>query len=48
MSIRIKLLLSCTGMLVISLLMFVLAASLFTIAATGDIHSFRDFYKVYY
>ncbi|WP_289138533.1 HAMP domain-containing sensor histidine kinase [uncultured Brevibacillus sp.] len=48
MSIRIKLLLSYTGMLVISLLVFVLTASLFTIAATGDIHSFRDFYKVHY
>ncbi|MDH6352822.1 MULTISPECIES: cell wall metabolism sensor histidine kinase WalK [Brevibacillus] len=48
MSIRVKLLLSYTGMLVISLLMFFLAASLFTIAATGDIHSFRDFYKVHY
>lgn len=48
MSIRIKLLLSYTGMLVMSLLMFALTASLFTIAATGDIHSFRDFYKVHY
>ncbi|KIV55946.1 histidine kinase [Aneurinibacillus migulanus] len=48
MSIRIKLLLSYTGMLIISLLVFVLTASLFTIAATGDIHSFRDFYKVHY
>lgn len=48
MSIRIKLLLSYTGMLVISLLMFFVAASLFTIAATGDINSFRDFYKVHY
>nr|WP_202128570.1 HAMP domain-containing sensor histidine kinase [Paenibacillus dendrobii] len=35
-------------MLVVSLLVFVLTASLFTIAATGDIHSFRDFYKVHY
>ncbi|KQL45008.1 histidine kinase [Brevibacillus choshinensis] len=48
MSIRIKLLLSYTGMLVISLLMFGLTAGLFTIAATGDIHSIRDFYKVHY
>ncbi|OIA98582.1 two-component sensor histidine kinase [Paenibacillus sp. LC231] len=48
MSIRIKLLLSFTGMLVISLLVFVLTASLFTIAATGDIHGIRDFYKVHY
>ncbi|MGE7824004.1 ATP-binding protein [Paenibacillus sp. NPDC093718] len=48
MSIRIKLLLSYTGMLVISLLVFVLTASLFTIAATGDIHGIRDFYKVHY
>ncbi|WP_136605571.1 sensor histidine kinase [Paenibacillus dokdonensis] len=48
MSIRIKLLLSYTGMLVISLLVFILTASLFTIAATGDIHSFRDFYNVHY
>ncbi|MED1725640.1 hypothetical protein [Brevibacillus parabrevis] len=43
MSIRVKLLLSYTGMLVISLLMFFLAASLFTIAATGDIHSLQAF-----
>lgn len=48
MSIRIKLLLSYTGMLVISLLVFVLTASLFTIAATGDVHGIRDFYKVHY
>ncbi|RKN85393.1 sensor histidine kinase [Paenibacillus ginsengarvi] len=48
MSIRIKLLLSFTGMLVISLLMFVLSAALFTIAFTGDIRGVRDFYKVHY
>ncbi|SEM62558.1 His Kinase A (phospho-acceptor) domain-containing protein [Paenibacillus sp. cl141a] len=48
MSIRIKLLLSFTGMLVISLLVFVLTASLFTVAATGDIRGVRDFYKVHY
>lgn len=48
MSIRIKLLLSYTGMLVLSLLIFALAAGLFTIAATGDLHSIRDFYKVHY
>lgn len=48
MSIRIKLLLSYTGMLIISLLVFALAAGLFTVAATGDIHSIRDFYKVHY
>lgn len=48
MSIRLKLLLSYTGMLVISLLMFFLTAVLFTVAATGDLHSFRDFYKVHY
>ena len=44
MSIRIKAL-SYTGMLVISLLVFVLTASLFTIAATGDVHGIRDFIK---
>ncbi len=48
MSIRIKLLLSYTGVLLISLLVFVMTASLFTIAATGDVHSLRDFYKVHY
>jgi signal transduction histidine kinase len=48
MSIRIKLLLSYTGMLVISLLMFALTAGLFTIASTGDIRSVREFYKVHY
>lgn len=48
MSIRLKLLLSYTGMLVISLLMFFLTAVLITIATTGDLHSFRDFYKVHY
>ncbi|KOP68597.1 histidine kinase [Bacillus sp. FJAT-18019] len=48
MSIRIKLLLSFTGMLVISLLVFVFTACLFTIATTGDIHGVRDFYKVHY
>lgn len=39
---------SFTGMLVISLLVFVLTACLFTIATTGDIHGVRDFYKVHY
>lgn len=48
MSIRLKLLLSYTGMLVISLLMFAVTAGLFTIATTGDIRGFRDFYKVHY
>ncbi|MPY17262.1 sensor histidine kinase [Paenibacillus glucanolyticus] len=48
MSIRIKLLLSYTGLLVLSLLVFVLIAGLFTIAATGDIRDIRDFYKVHY
>jgi signal transduction histidine kinase len=47
-SIRLKLLLSYTGMLVISLLMFAVTAGLFTIATTGDIRGFRDFYKVHY
>jgi signal transduction histidine kinase len=35
-------------MLVISLLMFAVTAGLFTIATTGDIRGFRDFYKVHY
>lgn len=48
MSIRLKLLLSYTGMLVITLLMFFLTAILITIATTGDLHSLRDFYKVHY
>ncbi|OME67982.1 two-component sensor histidine kinase [Paenibacillus odorifer] len=48
MSIRIKLLLSYTGMLVVSLLIIVMTAALFTIASTGDVHSLRDFYKVHY
>jgi signal transduction histidine kinase len=48
MSIRIKLLLSYTGMLLISLLMFFLTAILFTTAITGDMNSFKNFYKVHY
>ncbi|UVI30198.1 sensor histidine kinase [Paenibacillus spongiae] len=48
MSIRIKILLSFTGMLVISLLFILLTASLYTIASTGDVQSFRDIYKVHY
>jgi len=48
MSIRIKMLLSFTSMLVISLLFIFLTASLYTIAATGDLQSFRDIYKVHY
>ncbi|MFF2480054.1 ATP-binding protein [Paenibacillus sp. NPDC058071] len=48
MSIRIKLLLSFTSMLVISLLFILLTASLYTIASTGDLQSFRDIYKVHY
>lgn len=35
-------------MLVISLLFILLTASLYTIAATGDLQSFRDIYKVHY
>lgn len=35
-------------MLIISLLVVVVTAGLFTIAATGDIHGIRDFYKVHY
>jgi len=48
MSIRVKLLLSFTGMLIVSLLVVVLTASLFTVTATGDIRGIRDFYKVHY
>lgn len=48
MSIRIKLLLSYTGMLLVSLLVVALTAGLFAITATGDVRSFRDFYKVHY
>lgn len=48
MSIRIKMLLSFTGMVVISLLFVLFTASLYTIAATGDLQSFRDIYKVHY
>lgn len=48
LSIRLKLLLSYTGMLIISLLVVVVTAGLFTIAATGDIHGIQDFYKVHY
>ncbi|RAV21236.1 sensor histidine kinase [Paenibacillus contaminans] len=48
MSIRLKLLLSYTGMLVISLVMFVVTALLFTVVSTGDIRNFRDFYKLHY
>ncbi|WP_391574141.1 HAMP domain-containing protein, partial [Cohnella sp.] len=48
MSIRIKLLLSYTGMLLVSLLVVALTAALFAVTVTGDIRSFRDFYKVHY
>ncbi|SFT27300.1 cell wall metabolism sensor histidine kinase WalK [Paenibacillus sp. BC26] len=48
MSIRIRMLLSFSSMLVISLLFILLTASLYTIAATGDLQSFRDIYKAHY
>lgn len=48
MSIRIKLLLSYTAMLLISLLMFVIASGLYTVASTGELHSLKDFYKGHY
>ena len=48
MSIRLKMLLSFTSMFLISLLFILLTASLYTIAATGDLQSFRDIYKVHY
>ncbi|SDS66766.1 Signal transduction histidine kinase [Paenibacillaceae bacterium GAS479] len=48
MSIRFRLLLSFTSVVVVSVILFVLAAYLLSIAVTGDFRSFNSFYNIHY
>ncbi|MCM3749390.1 HAMP domain-containing histidine kinase [Paenibacillus pasadenensis] len=48
MSIRFRLLLSFTSVVVVSVILFVLAAYLLSIAVTGDVRSFNSFYNIHY
>ncbi|MDK8182364.1 HAMP domain-containing sensor histidine kinase [Paenibacillus sp. UMB4589-SE434] len=48
MSVRVRLLLSFTSVLMVTIMLFVLSAYLVTIAITGDVRSFSDFYKNHY
>lgn len=48
MSIRVRLLLSFTSVLMVTIVLFVLSAYLITIAVTGDVRGINDFYKNHY
>lgn len=48
MSIRFRLLLSFTSVVVVSVILFVLTAYLLSVAVTGDSRSIRSFYKIHY
>ncbi|TVX88324.1 sensor histidine kinase [Paenibacillus agilis] len=48
MTIRLRLLLSYTAMLMTTVIMFAIAAVLITVALTGDIRSMKDFYQIHY
>ncbi|UHA74878.1 sensor histidine kinase [Paenibacillus sp. 481] len=48
MSIRLRLLLSYTAMMLTTVMLFVIAALLITVAFTGDVKSLKDFYNIHY
>lgn len=48
MSIRFRLLLSFTSVVVVSVILFVLTAYLLSVAVTGDFRSISSFYKIHY
>lgn len=48
MSIRVRLLLSYTCILIVTILLFLAAALLFVVALTGDVRSVKDFYNIHY
>lgn len=48
MSIRFRLLLSFTSVVIVSVILFVLAAYLLSVAVTGDFRSIGSFYKIHY
>lgn len=48
MSIRIRLLLSYTCILIVTIVLFLAAALLFVVAITGDVRSVKDFYNIHY
>jgi len=48
LSIRFRLLLSFTSVVVVSVILFVLAAYLLSVAVTGDFRSISSFYKIHY
>jgi len=47
-SIRLRLLLSFTSVLMVTVVMFALVAYLISVAVTGDVRSISDFYKIHY
>ncbi|MGC5326512.1 ATP-binding protein [Brevibacillus sp. SYSU BS000544] len=48
MSIRLRLLLSFTTALMVTVVLFALTAYLITVTVTGDVRSFSDFYRIHY
>jgi signal transduction histidine kinase len=48
MSIRVRLLLSYTCILIVTIILFLAAALLFVVAITGDARSVKDFYNIHY
>jgi len=48
MSIRFRLLLSFTSVVVVSVILFVLTAYLLSVAVTGDSRSISSFYNIHY
>ncbi|WP_419871823.1 sensor histidine kinase [Candidatus Pristimantibacillus sp. PTI5] len=48
MSIRVRLLLSYTCILIVTIVLFLAAALLFVVAVTGDVRSVKDFYNIHY
>ncbi|MCK9861849.1 HAMP domain-containing sensor histidine kinase [Paenibacillus sp. ATY16] len=48
MSLRFRLLLSFTSVVIVSVILFVLSSYLLSVAVTGDVRSFNNFYKIHY
>ncbi|MGO4695165.1 sensor histidine kinase [Paenibacillus sp. 2TAB26] len=48
MSIRVRLLLSYSCILIVTIVLFLAAALLFVVAITGDVRSVKDFYNIHY
>ncbi|GMK46961.1 two-component sensor histidine kinase [Paenibacillus glycanilyticus] len=48
MSLRFRLLLSFTSVVIVSVILFVLSSYLLSVAVTGDVRSLNNFYKIHY